>query len=233
VALTIAPGALVFDVDGTLYSATKLRIQMVLRMVRRLTFTPSRGRRIAKCLSAYRRAMEHMRHTDYFEEPLDEVQLRYASEMSGIDIESVRCYVKEWFVQAPLPLLLGCRYPGLVPFLAQAHSKGITLGVLSDYPAEEKLNRLEVRKYFQAVTAAGDAGIGCYKPHPKGLLAVLEMLAVRPEQALYIGDRVEVDAEAARRAGVRCFIIGRSSSPGMHWMGAKDYFELGRLIGLG
>ena len=45
------------------------------------------------------------------------------------------------------------------------------------------------------------AGHGWTKPHPSIFRAVLERLAVAPEEAAMVGDSPEDDIEGARRSG--------------------------------
>jgi HAD superfamily hydrolase (TIGR01549 family) len=117
---------------------------------------------------------------------------------------------------------------GLVDVLKTARSKEVRLGVLSDYPAQYKLERLCIEAFFDAVVDARDQAIGQLKPHPAGLTEVLRLLKVNPNEAVYIGDRVDVDVTAARRVGMRCLIIGSSEDPpeGSTWATVGNYLEV-------
>ncbi len=64
-----------------------------------------------------------------------------------------------------------------------------------------------IRPYFDAVVSAQDSEVRRFKPHPRGLEVTLARLGVEPGQACYIGDRPEVDAAAARAAGLECVIF--------------------------
>jgi HAD superfamily hydrolase (TIGR01509 family) len=141
--------------------------------------------------------------------------------------------VKEWIERRPLPLVAKAIYPGLVPFLAKAAQHGLKLAVASDYPAEDKLRALGIEAYFCCVVSPSDPRVRRFKPAPDGILAVLAELAVDPSHAIYIGDRPDVDAEAARRAGTACAILGRAarSVPG-GWLETPDYSTLGHLLGI-
>jgi phosphoglycolate phosphatase-like HAD superfamily hydrolase len=59
---------------------------------------------------------------------------------------------------------------------------------------------------------AQDPEVQRFKPHPRGLEVTLGRLGVSKREAIYIGDRADVDGEAAGRAGVRCVIVRRSFS---------------------
>ena len=86
---------------------------------------------------------------------------------------------------------------------------GIRLGVFSDYPVEAKLDALELGGSFAVKACASDRGIMALKPDPKGMLVACSRLGAKPTQTLYVGDRIEVDGEAAIRAGMPCAIVGR------------------------
>ena len=93
-------------------------------------------------------------------------------------------------------------YPGVVETLSRLKESGYRLAVFSDK-----------RQAFGDAELA-QTGIGGlidyslflvdgrpYKPDPQGLLHVLDVLEVTPDQALYVGDTGD-DMECAHRAGV-------------------------------
>jgi HAD superfamily hydrolase (TIGR01549 family) len=82
------------------------------------------------------------------------------------------------------------------------------LGVFSDFPAWEKLKALEIEEFFDVALSAHDTGVQRFKPDPRGLHAVLEQLGVKPEEAIYVGDRPSIDGVAAQRAGLRFLVAG-------------------------
>jgi len=136
-----------------------------------------------------------------------------------------------WMEERPLDLLAGAMWEGLEAVLAGAKQRGLRLGVVSDYPAEKKLEVMGLRGYFETVVTAQDAEVQRFKPDARSLEVALHRLNTRPEDALYIGDRPEVDAEAARRAGVACAILdpeGRQSNG--DWLVFSSYPELGNVI---
>jgi phosphoglycolate phosphatase len=80
-----------------------------------------------------------------------------------------------------------------------SHSK---LGILSSkgrIHIEQILRREDMFNCFQAIVGGRD--VTNLKPHPEGLLKILDAIGVAPEGSLYVGDSL-VDAEAAQRAGV-------------------------------
>ena len=83
------------------------------------------------------------------------------------------------------------------------------LGVVSDYPADDKVRSLGLSGFFRVVVSAQESAVGVFKPHPRGLEVALRRMGVENGAALYIGDRVDVDAQFATAAGVPCVIVGR------------------------
>ncbi len=202
---------------------------MAARLVRRHVSAPARGYETFRILSAYRRAQETLRSRS----PLTSVsdlhgeQLGLTCTLSGFSSDTVANCVRTWFELEPLTMIRRFIRPGLEEFLLSARSHGVMLAVLSDYPANEKLRALGVESYFHVVACAQDAEIQCFKPDPAGLLHVLKRLNVDKENALYIGDRVEVDAEAARRAGIRGAIVGgRPASESGELLIAANFHQL-------
>lgn len=189
------PRAIIFDVDGTLYSQTKLRLWLTTAFARH----PWDALRALPALRAFRDALEQLRETGG---ALADVQYALASRLARIEEAELRRQVERWFVQAPLPLLARCRRPEVVLYMDAARARGARLGVFSDYPAEAKLDALRLRGYFDVVADASHPDIQALKPSPRGLLAVAARLGVAADETLYVGDR-PLDARAAARAGMR------------------------------
>jgi HAD superfamily hydrolase (TIGR01549 family) len=223
------PEALIFDLDGTLYRQAGLRRAMLLRLVRAHAWRPVRGWRTARILGAYRRAQESLRDSSLVTDDLGAAQLRWTCERLKSDPIDISECVTLWMEREPLAILGRYLYSDLIDFLEACRGQGLRLGLFSDYPAEAKLEALRVRGFFEVVLTAQSPEVGAFKPNPRGLLAVARALDVHPADCLYIGDRPEVDAAAARAAGMACCIIGRErSGRGGEWTPVASYAELGR-----
>lgn len=100
-------------------------------------------------------------------------------------------------------------YDGIEDLLEGLHQKKIKLAIVSNKPQvsmESCLRSLfrgrpEMRGWFCAVYGLSDLSLA--KPNPTFTLRVLEDEAVRPEDAIYIGDSI-VDVQTAQAAGLRC-----------------------------
>jgi FMN phosphatase YigB (HAD superfamily) len=206
-----APKALIFDVDGTLYHHTPVRLRLAGQLLAQLIRRPRSGTRTIRALRAYRRALEDLRNTQESDSVLDvSVELRrLASRATGIPVDEIERYVNAWMLRAPLPLLARARRAHVVEVCAAARSRRIQLAACSDYPAAAKLDGLGLSGFFDVVVTAQDADVGRVKPHPRGLHIVLARLGVAAHDAWYVGDRADVDDGAARAAGVTSVILSR------------------------
>ncbi|PDV86095.1 haloacid dehalogenase [Rhizobium sp. H4] len=207
----------VFDVDGTLYSQRRLRLRMsgelIADAVARGSLTNLR------VLRAYRSLRETIgaEEIDDFESTL----MARIVARTGEPAERIEAIVSEWISRRPLTHIASCRYDGLVELFAGLRRQNKAIGIYSDYPADEKLQRMNLSADY--ILAASDPGVGIQKPHPRGLHMLMQRAGVGPEQTVLIGDRPERDGLAARRAGVLPLI--RSNVPREGWLTFSSYSD--------
>ncbi len=193
--------AVVFDVDGTLYEQGPLRRRMVIELLLHVAGHP-RQIGMLRRLQSFRRQRELISENEL--EGAGRLQYQLPAAELGVPIELIRNDVEEWMERRPLPHLQACRVPGVRRFFGFLRSRGVRIGVLSDYPANGKLAALDLEA--NVVVSGVDPAVDRLKPHPAGLLAVLAALGVAAEKCLLIGDRDDRDGECARRAGVGCLL---------------------------
>ncbi len=216
--------ALVFDLDGTLYRQEPVRRAMAWRILRAHLWHPIQGFSTVRVLQAYRRAQETLRSTGVSGDPVVQ-QIRVAAQDCKLGESEVQLRVARWSDRA-MDLLSPALRPGLVELLRFAREKGMLLGVLSDYPAEAKLSAMGLRNYFDVVVSASDPEVQCFKPCPRGLEIILRRLGLDKHEALYIGDRPQVDGAAAAAVGVRCAILASSPKKQGTWWEISGFDEL-------
>ena len=221
--------AIVFDLDGTLYRAAPLRRRMALRLIRAYAFRPLEGWRVARVLRSYRRAQESLRATTNWPEDLERAQREGAARESGSGADEVEALVERWMRREPNSLLRDCMDRGERAFLESVARRGIRFGLLSDYPAESKLEAMGIRDRFDQIVTAQDREVQRFKPDPRGLEIALARLGVAKEEALYVGDRADVDGLAAERAGVACVLIGERPRV-TRWPAIRRFDELEHAI---
>ncbi len=207
-----APGglkALIFDVDGTLYEQAPVRRAMLYRILCANLTSPMQGVATLQALRSYRKSHEELRRSPPESGEIASAQLLLAGKKAGVSPEIVASYVARWMQEEPLSLLATWMRKGTLALLQAARQSGLKLAVCSDYPADRKLAAMGIAAFFDVVIAAQDPEVQRLKPDPRGLEVALRRLAVQRHEALYIGDRAGVDAQAASSAGMRYFIVGR------------------------
>lgn len=205
--------AIVFDLDGTLYDQTPVRLGMMWRLLAFTCRHPKAGLEAMRVLRAFRDAQERLRHVTGSVAAIAEAQAEEAAARTGASLHVVHHCVKRWMEMEPLDLLRPARRDGVVETMANARARGLKLGIVSDYPAAAKIAALRLDRTFDTIVCAQDADVQRFKPDPRGLLVAIARLGVTPEQTLYVGDRPEVDGEAAMRAGVASVMVARRSIP--------------------
>jgi len=94
-------------------------------------------------------------------------------------------------------------HAGIDDVLAHLKDRGIRLAVFTGKgrrTAMITLNALRIAPYFDMVVSGND--VINHKPHPEGILKVLEAFGLEPGQVLMVGDSL-TDIRASRAAGVR------------------------------
>ncbi len=197
---------IIFDVDGTLYDQKKLRRAMSVRLISECLRNPREGLRAIRLIDAYREAHESLR--EKITDQLELQQLDIACKETGINREEADRIVRMFFQTVPLTYLLRYRRADLPDFLKKAQEQKIKLGIVSDYPAQKKLEAMEVHQYFNVVLSSTDPEVNRLKPDPKGLQLCMDRLGVHAEKTIYVGDRMDTDAKCAYQANVHPVILG-------------------------
>jgi HAD superfamily hydrolase (TIGR01549 family) len=121
----------------------------------------------------------------------------------NLPCNEISAIVERWMFIQPGRWLRIFRRRRFLQAVADFRRGGGKTAVVSDYPARRKLAAMKVGDLFDAVVACGETGgPNGLKPCPHGLLLAAEQLRVSPDDCLVIGDRVAVDGEAARAAGM-------------------------------
>jgi 2-haloalkanoic acid dehalogenase type II len=104
-------------------------------------------------------------------------------------------------------------FPGTEELLADL-SRRYRLGLLTNGSSEmqwEKIRLLGIEGPFEAIVVAGDVGI--YKPDAEVFRLLLDRLAARPEDALFVGDSYDMDIVGAHGAGLDTAWIRAEDAP--------------------
>ena len=234
----------VFDMDGTLYDARRLRWRMAAWLLAQAL--RDRSLALPRTLVAFRRMREALaeagaRVSDRAgAEPaagVDFLRLQYRlpAQRLGCRPAEVQAQVEAWMEQRPLRWLAACRRPGVEALFDALRAQGKRVAVLSDYPARDKLAALGLEA--DTVVWAGDAGVGRLKPDPRGLRQILARTGVGADRTLVVGDRADRDGAVAARVGAQAVLVGRPGGAGARWRhllpGAGMDAETGGSVGTG
>lgn len=203
--------AVLLDVDGTLYYQARLRMLMALELSM-LPFTMFSGQEAYqtwRALRIFRRVRETLRHGPASDVCLERWQYEHAAQQAGVSPARMEHLVTEWLYQRPLKYMALCRRRGLRAFLTFLQRRRIQIGVFSDYPVLEKLTSLGVADLMSVTLCATDPAINAFKPWAPGFTAACTLWGLHPHEVLYVGDRPEIDAIGAAKAGMPCVILGR------------------------
>ena len=182
----------IFDLDGTLYCQSSLHRRMALKMVIYFALRPWRFRELI-VIQNFRREVEKSAGTEVAGIG-DKIRNNVATR-NGLSVKRVEEITNTWMIERPLPELPKCLYPGVQELFSQLRKNGVRIGILSDFPVEQKLKALGLR--VDAYRFAFEPDIDRLKPHPSGLITLLKDLGLSAGDCLYVGDRYDRDGLCA------------------------------------
>jgi len=221
--------AVLFDVDGTLYAQTPLRVAMACEMLLASSFKPERRHEVRRVLT-FRRLRETLRERPCSSGALERLQYAVVSQRLHCSVLDVETAVEEWIYRRPTKWMRYCRRPGIERLLDFLENRGIARGVFSDYPAADKLAALGLSGRFDVIVSAVDADVGAFKPDARGFLAAAQRWKIPAHQVLYVGDRPDVDAAGAAAAGMPCAVLTRARLPHAGFIPFRGFKELQRVL---
>jgi putative hydrolase of the HAD superfamily len=100
-------------------------------------------------------------------------------------------------------------FPEVIPALTALGRAGVPMGVVTNFDERIHgiLGELAIDAFFLRVETPHSAGFR--KPDPRIFLQAGRALGVAPSRTLVVGDDPLQDLEAARRAGMRAFLVDR------------------------
>lgn len=188
-----------FDIDGTLYPNYRFHARVLPVILSDLPLLLSMGK-----------ARDELRAGRHAGRPFYQAQAELA----------VRHYRRKRTAEEMRDLLDERVYRAWEPIFARvkpfAHArrtilglreKGYRVGVLSDFPAERKLELLGLSGLWDAVLCSEE--VGRLKPAPEPFLALAEALGSRPGEILYVGNSPAYDVAGAKAAGMMAACVSR------------------------
>ncbi len=191
--LGMAIKAVGFDIDGTLYPnlrAYKRSIPFFLRNLR--------------IIIAFAATRKIMRET---EDDSDASEAKIFAEKLGCDLDKARKIRDRIVFKGWEAHFSGMKiYPDVRDALLRLKAAGLKTAALSDFPVGRKLEYFGIEDLFDVVLGYPESRR--LKPRPEPFLVMSEHLGVRPEEIIYIGNKLDIDVRGAENAGMRGALIG-------------------------
>jgi putative hydrolase of the HAD superfamily len=101
-------------------------------------------------------------------------------------------------------------YEDTLPILEALQNQGLILGLISNVAQDMEATyaKLGLQPFLNFKVTSAE--VGCDKPQPEIFLAALKKAAVKPSEALYVGDQYQIDIVGARGVGINALLIDRN-----------------------
>ena len=106
-------------------------------------------------------------------------------------------------------------FDDVLPLVEAASTAGIPMGLLTNsasYYTQQKLEITGLERVFAVVVTRDTLGFG--KPDPRAFHHACGLLGVEPWDTTYVGDEIEIDAVAAKDAGLNAVWLHRDAGDG-------------------
>ena len=129
-----------------------------------------------------------------------------ASVRAGLDTALIEAHRRELSKAAEFP----AHHGPLLERLARRHRLAVVSNFDYSPTARGILEAAGVLELFEAVVVSDE--VGWRKPKPIIFETALERMALRPADALFVGDRADIDAMGARAVGMPTAWINRDAA---------------------
>ncbi len=188
-----------FDIDGTLYNNAFMYLCTIPSFIKypRLVWHYSRARSEIRNI----RPITNFRRT----------QARLVAESMGVSEVFARVIIEKRLYQDWVRLFRIIRpLPGLKNGIADLKKAGYKLGVLSDFPVQNKLKFLGLGDWDCSFSSEST---GYLKPHPEPFLELADRLGLKPQQILYVGNSYSKDIIGASSVGMKTAHLSLKPNP--------------------
>ena len=192
--------AVAFDIDGTLYPAWKLMLHAVPFFIRHIRFMKAFGK-VRRILHGYSSSDPDTALPDFFnlQNELLATQLHISAQETGdfLDKEIYKGWQKTFLRIRP--------YPFAKEAIMRLKEAGFKIGILSDFPPEQKGSVWGILPLCDAVLDS--EALGALKPSRIPFLKLAEALNTPCERILYVGNSKAYDIAGASAVGMKTAYI--------------------------
>ena len=194
--------AVIFDVDGTIYSLVRMRFFMAVDLIASLAFRPWRWNDVA-ILYFFRKNREMLARS--LSEDISTKQYSFYFRGKKSNPEYVELLVRKWIYSRPLRYIRICAYAEVVRLIRRISEQGAKIAYFSDYPPQEKVNQLGLP--CDCFVASSDADIDKLKPNKRGLEKIMGELNLSARDCIFVGNDKRKDGLSAKLAGMRFLLL--------------------------
>jgi len=193
--------AVTLDVDGTLYSIRAMILRNLFSMLPVLGF-----------FRDLHKVRDALRGEGPFDDFRAEQARRLADRISTTPEQAARQVERVIDVHWMRAFRKVRPFKGVRRALTALAEREVPLGLISDYPLDQKLAGLGLAD-LPWVFSMNTEDIGALKPHPAAFEEAARRLGVDPGGVLHIGDREDCDVAGALAAGMRAALYHRGRKP--------------------
>lgn len=196
-----------FDIDGTLYPSSSLYFKMVPKTIGHLVFLLRYNwLRIQLRNDSFVRAYGFETVTSVLEFHQKEAEV--LAKIFGGSSDAIFTVMESCIYQKSETMFKHIKlFDGVETLLNSLQHAGIPTGALSDFPAETKLEYLNIKDYFNVIMTS--EATGRLKPFSEPFIRFSDALGVAPEHILYVGNSEKYDVAGAKAAGMQTALISR------------------------
>ena len=192
--------AVAFDIDGTLYPNRRM-------MFHSIPFLFSHFNQVKEFNEA-RKDLRKLENVSDFRQAQAEL---FAGRMNLSVEEALRIIEKIFYVKWELIFKRVRPFMGLQRELESLKSRGLKLGVMSDFPVGNKLEYFAVDGHWDVAMSSEETGY--LKPNVRPFEVLAEKLGCKPEEVIYVGNSYKYDILGASAAGMKTVYV--------NWKGKK------------
>jgi putative hydrolase of the HAD superfamily len=187
-------GGVAFDLDGTFYPNYRFYIRLFPFVLKEFRFLLAFGKARDILRACFRAGNFYDLQAALMAEILK-------GEPLAIKDRTERLIYRGWE-----PLFKKIKtYPHVRETLSAMKEAGLTMGLLSDFPAELKLQYLGLDSYWDTVICSEHTNR--LKPDPVPFLELARRMGLPPERILYVGNSVSYDILGAKQVGMKAALI--------------------------
>jgi putative hydrolase of the HAD superfamily len=183
-----------FDLDGTFYPNHRFYVRLLPFILKEYQYLWAFG----KARNALR---EEFREGEFYD-----LQARLMGDILKQDWADIRDRTERLIYRGWEPIFKKVKlYPHVRETLGVFKEKGLTLGLLSDFPPALKLEYLGLNSFWDTVICSEQTNR--LKPDQTPFLELARQMGLPPEQILYVGNSVPYDIVGSKQAGMKAALI--------------------------